>query len=160
MSTTRKNRIIEGAKNLTKRKRNLLLDKHPKANSCFSRWFCKAKKSLIYPLETDRIDEKIPDFYFRPTGISNARLPAPAEAFEDAKSRDLSREVPISNAQRSKNKHFKALAHEKLGKLEGCFARGELSMVAYEYMMLGYTSILESRYMDAVAYLNKGLAWV
>ena len=123
MSTTRKNRIIEGAKNLTKRKRDLILDKHPKANSCFSRWFCKTKKSLIYPLETDRIDEKIPDFYF-------------------------------------KNKHFKALAHEKLGKLEACFARGEVSMVAYEYMMLGYTSILESRYMDAVAYLNKGLAWV
>ena len=123
MSTTRKNRIIEGAKNLTKRKRDLILDKHPKANSCFSRWFCKTKKSLIYPLETDRIDEKIPDFYF-------------------------------------KNRHFKALAHEKLQKLEGCFARGEVSMVAYEYMMLGYTSILESRYMDAVAYLNKGLAWV
>ena len=123
MSTTRKNRIIEGAKNLTKRKRDLILDKHPKANSCFSRWFCKAKNSLIYPLETDRIDEKIPDFYF-------------------------------------KNRHFKALAHEKLQKLEGCFARGEVSMVAYEYMMLGYTSILESRYMDAVAYLNKGLTWV
>ena len=122
MSTTRKKRIIEGAKNLTKRKRDLILDKHPKANSCFSRWFCKTKKSLIYPLETDRIDEKIPDFYF-------------------------------------KNKHFKALAHEKLGKLEACFARGEVSMVAYEYMMLGYTSILESRYMDAVAYFNKGLAW-
>ena len=122
MSTTRKKRIIEGARNLTKRKRDLLLDKHPNARSCFSRWFCKAKKSLIYPLETDRIDEKIPDFYF-------------------------------------KNRHFKALAHEKLQKLEGCFARGELNMMAYEYMMLGYTSILESRYMDAVAYFNKGLAW-
>ena len=125
MSTTRKKRIIEGARNLTKRKRDLILDKHPNVRSCFSRWFCKTKKNsvLVYPLETDGIDEKIPDFYF-------------------------------------KNRHFKALAHEKLGMLEACFSRGELSMVAYEYMMLGYTSILESRYMDAVAYLNKGLAWV
>lgn len=123
MSTTRKKRIITRAKNFTRRK-GKGKDKKPNARSWFSRIFCLRDTSIsVYPLQTDVITEKIPDFYF-------------------------------------KNRHFKALAHEKLHTLEACFARGELNMMAYEYMLLGYTSILESRYMDAVAYFNKGLAWV
>jgi len=56
--------------------------------------------------------------------------------------------------------YFKDLADELLHILENLFMKGHINTDAYNAMMMGYVCIIESRYRDAVAFLNRGIDMV
>jgi hypothetical protein len=56
--------------------------------------------------------------------------------------------------------YFKDLADELLHILQNLFMKGHINTEAYDAMMIGYTCIIESKYRDAVAFLNKGIDMV
>ena len=53
--------------------------------------------------------------------------------------------------------YFKDAANERYDTLEEIFLSGSMSKQSFEYMMLGYTCLIESKNRDALMFFNEAL---
>jgi len=56
--------------------------------------------------------------------------------------------------------YFKDVANERYDTLEEIFLSGSMSKQTFEYMMLGYTCLIESKNRDALMFFNEALHYV
>lgn len=56
--------------------------------------------------------------------------------------------------------YFKDAANERYDALEEIFLSGSMSRKTFEYMMLGYTCLIESKNRDALMFFNEALHYV